>query len=189
MTIFRPPGWCPGEAARSDSKDVSNAYLSAAAASAMRRGEMEDALARIEALTNYKAASLLAQQVCAANAKRSKLFGRQFLLATGCWPAVRAAAQDELLRQRYPTADASAFLERCSAALTGEDAGLGELVWAEDFNAVLQARREARNEEVRERRARMEIAEDEADRLREVLGDEGGAAPAAEEAEERIVEM
>merc|ERR1719424_2279112 len=63
--------------------------------------EDESALARIEALTNYKAASLLAQQVCAANAKRNKLFGRQFLLATGCWPAVRAAAQDELLRQRY----------------------------------------------------------------------------------------
>ena len=49
MTIFRPPGWCPAEPARSDSKAVSNVYLSAAAASAMRRGEMEDALARIEA--------------------------------------------------------------------------------------------------------------------------------------------
>lgn len=154
--------------------------------------EDESAFARIEALTNYKAAFLLAQQVAVANAKRSKLFGRQFLLATGCWPAVQAAAQDELLRQRYPTADTSAFLERWSAALTGEDAGLAELVWAEEFNTVLQARREARNEEVRERRARMEIAEDEAERLREVLGGEGGAeqqSPGAEEAEERIVEV
>lgn len=48
MTMLRPPGWCPGEPARSASKDVSNVYLSAAAASAMRRGELEDALSRIE---------------------------------------------------------------------------------------------------------------------------------------------
>lgn len=169
------------------------------------QGDDESALDRIEKLTRYNAAYLLAKQCRTADTKLTKVLGRQFLLAADCWDAVRAASQAELTRQRYASALTSTFLDGWGAALTGLDAitetgqdtgqvaGLSELVWATDFQGALEVRRAARNEEVRARRERMQTAGDEAEQLREALLAEDPEAMeeehGGEEEEERIVEV
>ena len=74
----------------------------------------ESASARIDTITHYKACHLLALQCQQTDsAKITKLLGRNFLQATGCWEdggALAAAAAAEL-SQSVPAETVSAFLK------------------------------------------------------------------------------
>jgi len=161
------------------------------------QGADESALDRVTALTNYKACFLLAEQIKATpGAKVTKLTGRSFLKTTGLWITVRQVAAKELASLRFPPHTVEAFLSGWGDAIdgTGEQdksslEALSPLVWAADFGAELKARQQARLEEVRERRERMETGEDEAQRLREAMLAGPDVEDGEEEADEpRIVE-
>jgi hypothetical protein len=142
------------------------------------QAEDEMGMARIETLSMYKAAYMLNLQVASApGAKATKLFGRRFLTATGCWDSVHDQAASELAALRFAPALVEAFLRGWSSALgdTPADKEVAELVWAVDFQAVLRARQEARANDVRERRERLDASESEAQQLRDALA---GASPA-----------
>lgn len=147
------------------------------------QGDDETGAARIESLTRYKACYALRQQLgTASGAKATKLLGRAFLRATSCWEdGVAAAVNDELAKgnHRFPPRTVHAFLESWATAVgdgvgggsdgDGADDGISSLVWAADFNAALQARRLAREAEVKERRERLEDQECESQSLPSVL--------------------
>lgn len=140
------------------------------------QGEEETAQVRVDVLTTYKACHLLAVQAqSTAGAKVTKLLGRRYLQASGCWEAARQAAAAALSKQRFPPVVVDTFLSGWSAAISGDDAAAASLVWAKDFAAELEARRAARSAEVRERQLRIESGEDEAARLREAMSAQAAA--------------
>ena len=158
--------------------------------------ETEDGSARLEMLTQYKAAFLLLAQCHSAqtkDAKPSKLFGRAFLRATRCWDdSVRSSAAAAIAAspkaKQFPEHTVRAFLDGWGEALHGS--GEADLVWSADFQAALGARRNARRQEVAERAKRMDSSESEADMLRAALNAERPEAPEElQEDEQRVVDV
>lgn len=159
------------------------------------QGDDENGGDRIAAITEFRAAHALREHALSApGAKLTKLFGRRYLRATRIWPdGVGDATAAELARLRFPRHTVDAFLSGWARAIEpsvgtndaakqpDEEADhVSELVWAPDFNAALMARRRTREQEVIERRERMDAGESEADAIREAL--------AAEE-EERVEDV
>ena len=157
--------------------------------------ETEDGSARLEMLTQYKAAFLLLTQCHSAqakDAKPSKLFGRAFLRATRCWDdslcaSAAAAIAASPKAKQFPEHTVRAFLDGWGDALQGS--GDADLVWSVDFQAALGARRSARRQEVAERAKRMDSTESEADMLRAALNAERAEAPQEQEEEQRVVDV
>ena len=151
--------------------------------------EDETASARVEALTRYRAASLLVAQIAEAlpqqGAKPTKLFGRKFLQATHLWEdAVRDAAAAQLAAAGTSSpATVTAFLDGFGACIghqqDSEEPTDASLIWADNFEQALAKRRAVREAEVQSRRQRMEAGENEADMLRSALN----AEEATEDAE------
>jgi len=156
-------------------------------AEANPQGDDESGSDRIEALTRYKAAVLLAAAARSKSAKVSKLLGREYLRATKTWSAVQASVTRELTAMGLPESAVEAFVVGWSQSVHGggEAEDVAALVWSQNFASALQARQQARQQEVAERRERMDGNEDEATRLREALV--GGAG--GEEEEPRVVEV
>ena len=156
------------------------------------QGEDESGSDRIDSITNFRAAAALREHaISVPGAKLTKLFGRMYLRATRCWEdGVGDAAAAELARLRFPRHTVDAFLSgwaqaiEPAAAKTTDEEDVNELVWAADFNAVLQARRRAREQEINERRERMDAGDTEAEALREALREHG-----EEDEEPRVVEI
>lgn len=165
------------------------------------QGADETGAARVEMLTNYRAATLLATQItesAAKGAKLTKLFGRKFLQVSRIWEdGVREAASKELAAAvaagTLPSGTVDAFLSKFGDAIHGgssspsadggDDDDTASLMWSTkgDFDKALERRREAREKEVRERRERMDKGNDEAESLRSALQAEA-ADEAADEA-------
>lgn len=90
-------------------------------------------------------------------AKKTKFFGRKFLLATGCWSTeMSASVRNDLVSQNVDECGVDAFLEGWTNSISGEDKDLSELVWAKNFSTVLSARRAEREKEIKDRTERME---------------------------------
>ena len=161
--------------------------------------EEEQGTERMRLLTEYKAARILMVQCreapAAANAKLTKLVGREYLRATLMWEdCVRDATARAIAAapKKFPAATVDAFLDGWSASL--RKGGVDEdLIWATDFQEAVRARGNARRKEVAERCERMESGQSEADALRAALaaGPEagGGGGAQAEDAENRFEEV
>jgi len=145
-------------------------------AAAHPQGDDEKGSDRIETLTHYRAAHALHSQATAAGAKPTKLLGRSYLRATRCTDDVAARVRAECADgTRFPAHTVSSFLDGWTQSVSAEDDD-SALVWAADFNAALQARREARAKEAAERADRMKEGDSEAERLRSALAAEKAMA-------------
>ena len=124
-----------------------------------------------------EACHLLALQCKQHGGKVTKLLGRGYLRTSDCFGAggLRDAADAALTAQRLPPQTVSSFLDGWVASIAGGDAEaeqLVELVWAEDLPRTLQARRNARQAEVSQRRERMGSTESELQALRDAMHEE-----------------
>jgi hypothetical protein len=118
------------------------------------QGKEQTGMARMEQLGDYKVYHLLLQRVKTNNGKPTKFFGRLFLqfvfteicasLITGPEAATKCRGVSAEVVKRYLDEIGSSF---------DVNAGLGELVWATDFNAALRDRHAKRKTEAAERLA------------------------------------
>ena len=168
----------------------------AAWAAANPQGEEESGADRIDALTNYKASfALVAEAHGKPGAKVTKLLGRSLLRHTRCWDdSLRERCATELAALRYPPSTVEAFLAAWGDSLWADADSDLQLVWAVDLQAALQARQRARQQEVADRRDRIDSSQSEADALRAALAGGGPSGAAAqegadEEDEPRLVEV
>ena len=163
-------------------------------AEAHPQGVDEGGVSRISTLTNYKACHTLVTEIQAkAGAKVTKMLGRGLLRHTRCWEdALRTSCASELAALRYPPATVEAVLDAWARSFSSEVAEDDDLlVWAADFPQALQSRQRARQQEVVERRERIETGQNEADALRAALAAEGTDPEAEHQGEEepRLVEV
>lgn len=128
--------------------------------------------------TQYQACHALA--FGAKNAKLTKLYGRDFMRGTRCWvDGVATSAEEKfasspkLVASKHTT---KAFMHGWSKSISDSEGGgsnveedYSGLIWVEDLNAALQAKRIARGKETSERKERCDATEQEAQQLRAAL--------------------
>ena len=145
--------------------------------SAEGQGEDETGSDRIDACARYNACLLLARQVEENGGKVSKMLGRKFLQATSLWEDEAAAVvTKECLTLGLPSGLVDSFVAGFSRAIREED----DLIWSKDLQQALRERQQARQQDVNERRERMQDVADEGALLRSALSDGQG---------DRIVEV
>jgi hypothetical protein len=137
------------------------------------QSEDETAVSRLDALSDYRVARVLANQVRALKGHFTKLFGLKFLLATKAWPDHLQRIRTELASTLIPASTVDAFLEGWDKVVSGADSSLASLVWAKDFKGALEARNAQRAEEVRRRNERMAHSQSEYEELKSALASTG----------------
>jgi len=147
------------------------------------QGEKQGGLDRLDAVAEFRVARVLAAHVRKQGGKTTKLFGRRFLHATGCWPGkLRALAEADLAAAGLNATGSGAFLDAWGRAVAdaprspvpaagrhGDDGSLAALVWATDLSGALQRRRLARAAEAKARVTRDTANRSALDELKAVV--------------------